>query len=258
MYQMHADKVSVAKLDRYLARLRQQVRRSARHLLLFQVSYFLGLLGLFALFAGWVAFGAIPLAFVTVLFTWGFYRRQVTTHELRQRRLTWLDALLRSLRDDLAPTEKLRVRYGVQPSDSWLNAVKSTKSAAGNTKRYYRDRWLRVRCVLADGTRVRIRMQSAAKRKKGTILREQSTLILQVTPPAGRYASAASTAPGDASETRPWSTGSVTMEPAHGRLVFRCQAHEGHLLDQLHEALRYTMALFPAQPDAGPAPGSPA
>lgn len=257
MYQTHADKVSVARLDRYLARLRQQVRRSARHLLLFQVSYFLGLLSAFALFARLLAFGAIPLAFVTVLLTWGFYRRQVTTHELRQRRLTWLDALLRSLRDDLAPTEKLRVRYGVQPSDSRLNAVKSTKSSAGNTKRYYRDRWLRVRGMLADGTRFRIRMQSAAKSKKGKILREQSTLFLQVTPPAGRHASAAaSTAPDSTAETRPWSTGSVTMEPAHGRLVFRFQGHEDHLLEQVHAALRYTMALFPGQPDA--APGAPA
>jgi hypothetical protein len=257
MYQMHADRIAVDRLDRYLAGLRRQVRRSARDLLLFRGFYFLAIPGLFALLVIPLGFGALVVTILVAVFTWDLYCRRVTTHALRQRRLTWLDALLVSLRDDLAPTGKLRVRYGVRPIETSLNAVKSTKSSAGNTKRYYCDRWLRVRGALADGTRFRIRVQSAAKRKKGQTLREQSTLILEVTPPAGRYAGATGAAPDSAGETRPWAMGSLTMEPAHGRLVFRFQVHESELLEQIHRALRYTLALFPGQPDASPAPASP-
>lgn len=258
MHHTHTSKIAVKKLDRYRDGLRQQVRRSARDRLLLLVFHALGLLIVLVLGLAWITYGGLVAAIVIGLLSWGPYRRRVTAHELLQRRLTWLDALLRTLHDDLAPSEKLRVRYDLQPSDSWLHKVKTTKSSAGNPKAYYRSRWLRVRGMLADGTRFRIRVQSAAKSKKGRIIREQSALILEVTPPAHRLARTDSPAPHGPAETRPWATGRLTIDPARGRLVFRFQASDSELIDQLYRALRYAVALVPGQPDGIPAPGSPA
>lgn len=258
MHPTHTSKIAVDQLDQYRDGLRQQVRRSARDLLLFRVLYVLSLVGLTALGIAVLQFGGIIAGIFIGLLSWSFYRRQVKAHEIREHRLTWLAALLGTLHDDLAPTAKLRVRCDLQPSDSWLHKVRSTKSSAGNNKTYYRNRWLRVRGMLADGTRFRIRVQSAVKSKKGQILHEHSALILEVTPPAQRVASAAGTAPDSPGETRPWGMGSITLEPARGRLVFRFQAHESNLIDQLYRALRYTVALVPGQPDETPGPGAPA
>lgn len=251
MHRMRTNKVSVAGIDRYLAGLRKEVRASARHLLLFQVVYFLALLGLFALLVVPLTIGAFVVVFLAGMFTWRFYRGRGAAHDLLVARAAFLDALLHKLRDELAPTEKLRVRYHVQPVEGWLSQVKSTRSAAGNTKTYHRSRWLRVRGMLADGTRFRIRLQRATKHKKGQVLREQSALILEVTPPAG-----AGPAAEDAGETVPWGAGGVMMRPVQGTLVFRVCTRESDMIDEVYRALRFAVARYPGQPDASPAPGA--
>jgi hypothetical protein len=236
----------VAGIDRYLAGLQQEARRSGFHLLLFRVIYFGALLGIFALLVVSLGFWAFAVVFLFAVFTWDFQRSRGATHALLLRRVAFLDALLRRLRDDLAPTEKLRVRYHERPLDSSLHEVKSTKSSAGNTKTYHRSRWLRVRGTLADGTRFRMRLQSASKRKKGQTLRAQSALILEVTPPPHRAGAAA----GAAGETLPWGAGSVSRK-ADDTLVFRFLTSESDMIEQTYRALRYSVALHPAAP--GPA-----
>ena len=246
-------KVAVAKIDRYLAGLRQEVRRSARTLLLVRVAYALALVAICVLLAR--PFGIIVgfmAAFVAAFFTWVFYRGQVARHVLVQRRETFLGALLRRLRDDLAPAEKLRVRYEVQPLDELLHGVKSAKSSAGNLKTYYRHRWLRVRGMLADRTQFRMRLQSAAKSKRGVILREQSTMRLEVIPPMDGYRGSLTTAVAEAGKTLPWGAGEVTMKPGRDRLVFHIQASESAMIDHVYQALQHTVALYRGRPPNRP------
>lgn len=244
----HTNKVSVAGIDRYLAGLQQEVRRSARRLLLVRLAYFLGLAGLGVLLAILFWLAALTIVIGVVFFTWVFYRGAVARHVLVQRREAFLGALLRRLRDDLAPTEKLRVQYQVQPLDGLVHAVKSTKTAAGNLKTYYRHRWLRVRGTLADETRFRMRLESAAKSKRGEVLREQSTMILEVRPPAGSYRGSLVTAVTEAGETLPWGAGEVTMKPSRDRLVFRVRTRESDMIDHVCQALQYTVTLYRGRP----------
>jgi hypothetical protein len=248
MHQMSTNKVSVAGIDRYLAGLQQEVRRSARRLLLVRVVYFGGLASLGVLLAILVWFAALPIVIGVVFFTWVFYRGAVARHALVQRREAFLGALLRRLRDDLAPTEKLRVDYQVQPLDALLHAVRSTKTSAGNLKTYYRHRWLRVRGTLADGTRFRMRLQRAAKSKRGEVLREQSAMILEVRPPAGSYRGSLVTAVTEAGEALPWGAGEVTMKPSRDRLVFRVLTRESDMIEHVYQALRHAVALYRGRP----------
>lgn len=257
MYRLHTNKVAVDGIDRYLARLRREVRRSALHLLLFRVACFVGIPCLFALLALPLGFIAIVVTILAALCAWAVDRRRRAIHDLRQARQIFLDALLQRLRDDLAPTEKVRVRYHELPVDDSLHQVRSKKSSAGRIKTYHRSQWLRVRGVLADGTRFRIKLQRAAKQKRGQTLRQHSALVLEVTPPAGCYP-AATGAAGDTGEALRWGEGRVTRKPEQGTLVFRFLIGESEMLEQIYRALRYTVSLYPAPPGPAPSAAAPA
>lgn len=249
MHEMRKNKVSVAGIDRYLDGLRREARRSARTLLLVGAGYLLALAGLCALLAsatGLVV--ALVVTFFVLYITYVFYLAQVAAHKLVKRRAAFLAALLHRLRDELAPVEKVRVRHQVQPLDPLLHVVKSTKSSAGNLKTYYRHCWLRVRGVLADGTSFRMRLQSAAKSKRGEVLRERSAMVLVVIPPMRGYRGSLTTAVAEAGKTLPWGAGEVTMKPGRDRLVFRVVTGESAMVEHVYQALQYTVRLYRGQP----------
>jgi hypothetical protein len=134
--------------------------------------------------------GVIAVVFATIgllLFGFWFFSWRTAQKEIAARRVRPLCTILAALRDDLLPTRKLRMRYDLRAPNHKEKMTWTQTSDHGHAKIRYYDPWLRLKGMLADGTRFRVRMNSELKTKKGRVLHEKRWLYLKLMPPADRY-----------------------------------------------------------------------
>jgi hypothetical protein len=186
---VHARRISVARIDRHIEELERFTREGRKRRLLTSVGMVGGILALIVLLALTapvenVVVGVIFAAIALLLFAFWFVSWRTTQKQITARRVRPLCRILGALRDDLLPTRKLRMRYDLRaPNDK----EKMTWAERSGVKIRYYDPWLRLRGMLADGTRFRVRMSSELKTKKGRVMHEKRWLYLKLMPPGERY-----------------------------------------------------------------------
>jgi hypothetical protein len=126
-----------------------------------------------------VVFGALMLL-VLVYAQWERYRR-------KRDKIRFVRELLDVLQVDLHPLRKLRLALDLRPYDHSAKLIWTGKSSAGNRKAKYRDKWLYLDLLLADGTRVEVRREVGVKTKKSSIQQEKRRMFLSVKPNPKRY-----------------------------------------------------------------------
>lgn len=171
-------KVSIDELPRILGQIEGELQKRRRnHVLLY--------VGLFVLAAfAWILppVGLIATIVLLVLFFRG--KKKIAR---KQAKLEFLKGVLAELRDELHPRMPIRFDFDLTAYDHTGKLERTARSFAGNTKSYYSDKWLRLRVVLADKTRVEIVRQVGIKVKKGNVQHEKRRMFVTVTPNARRY-----------------------------------------------------------------------
>lgn len=102
-------------------------------------------------------------------------------------KVDFTERLLKGLKDELHPGDKLSVRFDFHAYDSAGKQIWEGRSPFGNRKVKYADKWLHLKLRLADGTRVRVRREVGVKTKKGSIQKEKRRLWLHVKPEPSLY-----------------------------------------------------------------------
>lgn len=185
---IHYRRVSVARIGACIDDLQRYKRQGRNRRLLISA----GVIGTMALLLGLLALtgpiealvvGVVFAGIGLLLFGFWFVSWRNTQKQIAARRVQPLCSILAALHADLIPTRKLRLRYDLRAPD---DKQKMTWATSGAKIRYY-DPWLRLRGMLAEGTRFRVRMSSELKTKKGRILHEKRWLYLKLMPPADRY-----------------------------------------------------------------------
>jgi hypothetical protein len=186
---VHSRRVSVAKIDAYVAEL-ERFKRRGRALRLLTSAGLVGFLSLvLALLAETapletLVVGVVFAGIAMLLFGFWFFSWRSTQKQIAARRVQPLCRIMTALHDDLLPTRKVRLRYDLRAPD---HKQKMTWAETSGAKVRYYDPWLRMRGMLAEGTRFRVRMSSELKTKKGRVLHEKRWLYLKLMPPAERY-----------------------------------------------------------------------
>lgn len=186
---VYTRRLSVAKIDAYVDELDRYKRRGRYQRLLTSA----GLVGFIALLLVLLFLTAPPETLVVgvvfagialLLFGFWFYSWRNTQKQIAARRVQPLCSILTTLHEDLLTTRKLRVRYDLRAPH---HKQKMTWAETSGAKVRYYDPWLRLRGMLAEGTRFRVKMSSELKTKKGRIMHEKRWLYLKLMPPASRY-----------------------------------------------------------------------
>lgn len=189
---VYVRRLSTAKIDAAVQGLEQWTVRSRRTrmlTLLLVVGFTAGGIALLGVVA---PPGASVIAVVfsiigMLLFGFWFFSWRTAQKEIAARRVRPLCTILGSLRDDLLPTRKLRMRYDLRAPNHKEKMTWTQTSDHGHAKIRYYDPWLRLKGMLADGTRFRVRMNSELKTKRGRVLHEKRWLYLKIMPPAELY-----------------------------------------------------------------------
>jgi hypothetical protein len=191
---VYARRISVAKIGAYIEELEHYKRHKRFQRLLVSA----GVVGSIALMLGLLivtrpeppekpvalVVGVVFAGIGLLMFAFWFVSWRNTQKEIAARRVQPLCSILSALRDDLLPTRKLRVRYDLRAPD---HKQKMTWAETSGAKVRYYDPWLRLRGMLADGTRFRVKLNSELKTKKGRVMHEKRWLFLKLMPPADRY-----------------------------------------------------------------------
>jgi hypothetical protein len=127
-----------------------------------------------------------PFALFTLLLTALVYSGRRDGYAREQAKVRFLSELFALLRDELHPRAPVRFDFDLSAYDASGKLRKETRSAAGNAKRYFSDKWLRVRVVLADGTRLSVIRQAGMKTKKGKVVSESRRLVVSLVPNLGK------------------------------------------------------------------------
>ena len=189
---VYVRRISTAKIDASVQGLElwtQRAKRTRMITLALVVGVTTGGIALLNLFAPPGA-SVIAVVFSTIgllLFGFWFFSWRTAQKEIANRRVRPLCTLLAALRDDLLPTRKLRMRYDLRAPNHKEKMTWTQTSDHGHAKIRYFDPWLRLKGMLADGTRFRVRMNSELKTKKGRVLHEKRWLYLKLMPPGDRY-----------------------------------------------------------------------
>jgi hypothetical protein len=165
------------------SRSAKRIGRSKRRFLFFALAI-VGIAGL----AQW-AFDEtpiVPFGFFGLIFTAVFYGERRSGYAREQATVRFLSELFGLLRDELHPRAPVRFDFDLSAYDAGGKLRKETRSAAGNAKRYFSDKWLRVRVVLADGTRLSVIRQAGVKTKKGSVVNESRRLVVSLVPNLGQ------------------------------------------------------------------------
>ena len=171
-------KVAPDELPRMFGEMQAQIdRRSLHHNLLF---------GGLAVVAA-VALVVPPLGIFGIILVIFFFFRGRSKIARKRQKLEFLRGVVGELADELHPRAPVRFDFDLTAYDEKSKLTRSGRSSAGNTKSYYSDKWLRLRVVLADRTRVEIVRQVGIKEKKGSKQHEKRRLFLTVTPNPKRY-----------------------------------------------------------------------
>lgn len=189
---VYVRRLSTAKIDasvRGLERWTHRARRTRMITLFLVVGLTAGGIALLGVVAPPSA-SVIAVVFSTIgllLFGFWFFSWRTAQKEIAARRVRPLCTILGSLRDDLLPTRKLRMRYDLRAPNHKEKMTWTQTSDHGHAKIRYYDPWLRLKGMLADGTRFRVRMNSELKTKRGRVLHEKRWLYIKIMPPADRY-----------------------------------------------------------------------
>lgn len=103
----------------------------------------------------------------------------------RLDRLDFVQTLCDALRPEIRPGSRLKLQYDDAATDTYGNVARTARSAAGNTKLYYKHRWMRLSGALPDGSRFYIGRKAFMKSKKGGIVRDFRYLSVRLQMPAG-------------------------------------------------------------------------
>lgn len=125
------------------------------------------------------------LFFFIVLIITGWNRGKAI--DRKEAKVAFLRDLLESFRDELHPRAPIRYRFDLRAYDAPDKVERTARSATGNLKTYYSDKWLHLRLTLADRTVVEVVRQQGLKTKKGGVVSEKRRLFLTVTPNPRRY-----------------------------------------------------------------------
>ncbi|HWN67841.1 MAG TPA: hypothetical protein VNM90_09380 [Haliangium sp.] len=191
---VYSRRISVARIGAYINELEQYTRRTRLQRLLVSA----GVIGTIALLLALLVMtrpeppekpvalvvGVVFAALGLLMFSFWFFSWRATQKQIAVRRLQPLGRIVTALREDLLPTRKLRVRYDLRAPN---HKQKMTWAQTSGEKVRYYDAWLRLRGMLAEGTRFRVKMNSELKTKKGRIMHEKRWLFLKLMPPAARY-----------------------------------------------------------------------
>lgn len=171
-------KVSIPELPKVLGEIEGQLaKRRRNHILLF----------LFLAAGVAAAWMLVPLGVIATVVWLIFFFRGRKKIARKRVKLDFLRGLLDELRDELHPRLPVRFDFDLTAYDHTGKLERTARSFAGNTKSYYSDKWLRLRVVLADRTRVEIVRQVGVKQKKGNVVHEKRRLFVTVTPNPRRY-----------------------------------------------------------------------
>jgi hypothetical protein len=102
-------------------------------------------------------------------------------------KIDFFDELIEMLRPELHARAPLAIAFDFGMYDEAGKLSRTAQSAAGRTKSYYTDRWLRLVVRLADGSYVRIVRHAGVKMKRGSVVRETRKLGLVLSPNAKLY-----------------------------------------------------------------------
>lgn len=105
----------------------------------------------------------------------------------KEAKIGFLRDVLEAFQDELHPRAPIRYRFDLRAYDAPDKVERTARSAAGNTKTYYSDKWLHLRLTLADRTVVEVVRQQGLKTKKGGVVSEKRRLFLTVSPNPRRY-----------------------------------------------------------------------
>lgn len=185
---VHVRRISTARIDAHIAELQRFQRQGRTRRLLISVCLIAVLAALLALLyviaPEALVVGVVFASIGLLLFAFWFFSWRNTQKQIAVRRVQPLCRILAALHDDLMPTRKLRMRYDLRAPD---HKQKMTWAETSGEKVRYYDPWLRLRGMLADGTRFRVKMNSELKTKKGRILHEKRWLYLKLMPPESSY-----------------------------------------------------------------------
>ena len=171
-------KVSIEELPRILAQIEAELgKRRLNHTLLYVALFVPGALA-------WLLppLGLLATIVLLVLFFRG--KKKIAR---KQAKLDFLKGVLAELKDELHPRMPVRFDFDLTAYDNTGKLERTARSHAGNTKSYYSDKWLRLRVVLADKSRVEIVRQVGIKVKKGSVHHEKRRMFITVTPNPRRY-----------------------------------------------------------------------
>lgn len=171
-------KVSIEELPRMLEQIEGELRRRRRNHTLLYVALFV----LVAL--SWLIPPLGIFATIVVLLLFHRGRKKIAR---KQAKLDFLKGVLDELKDELHPRMPIRFDFDLTAYDHTGKLERTARSFAGNTKSYYSDKWLRLRIVLADKSRVEIVRQVGIKVKKGNLQHEKRRMFVTVTPNPRRY-----------------------------------------------------------------------
>lgn len=121
------------------------------------------------------AVGSLMVSIVVLVMVFQGLGRQVA-------KATFALGLLDELYDDLHPARKSTYRLDLSSYDAGNKRYWSGRSAHGNAKHRYDDRWLRHKFQLVDGTTVVLERRADVKTRKGGIQKEKRRLYLKVRP----------------------------------------------------------------------------
>lgn len=140
----------------------------------------------FAFFPGEFGIGIVVLVLGIIGLVF-FGGALVSAHRRAGHKLRFARGLCEELLDDFHPGRKVRIELDLADYDALGKRYWQGKSIHGNTKYKYADRWLILRLVLADGTRVRLVRKADVKTKKGDIVRHKRQLYAHLDPAPERY-----------------------------------------------------------------------
>lgn len=130
---------------------------------------------------------AAPIIFFGVFFLFVFSFFGLGKATRKKAKLDFATELLEGVGAEVSPFTKSELELDLSNYDESRKAFWRGKSMYGNPKAKYSDKWLTLSMVLAEGSAVRIQLESKVKTKSGGIMREKRRLFVKFLPNPDRY-----------------------------------------------------------------------
>jgi hypothetical protein len=113
--------------------------------------------------------------------------RQLDRYRRKRNKIQFISEIMNGLQVDLHPRRKVRMEIDIRPYDHGAKLIWSGQAPGGKPKEKYRDKWLSIDVMLADGTKLEIRREIGIKTKSGSVQTEKRRLFLSIVPNPKRY-----------------------------------------------------------------------